>query len=441
MFSSNQKRIAPLIIIFIIIGILVVGGAAYYFLVFQKTGTVNNNLNANGAVNLNNSELTNQNVNKTQISGWKTYENTKYQYQIKYPMDWPMEVDGTQVWENSVSNPELGNTAAFFNTNTEPDGQVGMVVITISAVENPKKLSPRDFFMEILKNPIDTLGTDLDPLLRYNLEDTTFKDLPALQINDQLHRDDSRWSMVARESIIYDISLSVDNFSKREFHIPPERIFQEMFDSLTFTAPISPNSPSYIELSSCPEMSQYVINANGFPKEFIHLCSDTKYGNILGGPYYIVEIKYGQAQDCPAGCFYDSFIGAVKESDQTTIELPPKDKNYLLTTVVLPNQDFKKRDFKCDADLDDITTMKFAVWNNTIGWELNFTKSLTCSWKEIKTTKVTVNNTLIHTADEVAWRWAGPMFVSLKGKDYQWDYSGLISGEVSRNEVILEDHL
>ena len=220
---KNQKGISKILTILTVVGILIiVAGTVYYFFVFQKTGTSNLNQSINNDINQN-----------ATITNWKTYENTKYQYQIKYPADWPFEVDGIQVWADWVPRPEQGRIISFFNTNTEPDGQIGSVIISVNVNENPKKLSPRDYYTEILKNPIDSYGEE-DPLLRYDLVDINFKGQQSLKITDKLH-EESRHTIVAKGQLIYSIILSVDNFSNGEFHIPPEQIFEGILNSLTFT--------------------------------------------------------------------------------------------------------------------------------------------------------------------------------------------------------------
>lgn len=218
------------------------------------------------------------------------------------------------------------------------------------------------------------------------------------------------------------------------------RFFLSIQKIATFSTDlITGNSPSYKDFSSCSEMSRYVIETKGFPKDLIHSCSSTQYHNIVGGPFQVAKVQYGAAQDCPAGCFYDYFIAAVKDDERTIIEIPSDNKNNLLTTAKLPNYDFQKRDFSCDSDLDDTTIMKFAKRNNVLGWEIAFTKASTCSWKEVKSTKVTHNNDFIHTGDEVARAWSGNMFVSLKDNEYQWDYDELVTTEISRKEIIFND--
>ena len=163
------------------------------------------------------------------ISSWKTYANTKYDYQIKYPADWTIEVDGVAVWQNQVPNPELGSRIMFFGTKTEPHGQTARTLwnirVFVDPTENPKKLSPRDWFIAQSKLHF-SYGVEqkFD-----NLENTTFKGLLALKIRGNPGEGYSL--LIAKGSTIYNLTFSFEKFSGGEFDVPPEQIFLEMLDS------------------------------------------------------------------------------------------------------------------------------------------------------------------------------------------------------------------
>ena len=200
------------------------------------------------------------------------------------------------------------------------------------------------------------------------------------------------------------------------------------------------DSPSYVNLSACPEIAQFVIKERKFPPSLIHLCKSSK-SKINDEEFYVVEISYGAAQDCPAGCFYDSFAGAVPKNKSEIISLPGHrdSKNSILTTVSLPHHDSGKIDFKCNADLDSVTEIKLGKDNNQVGWKLSFSKPFFCSWKEGKSTKVLMDNTFLHTADEITRSWEGSMFVFLKNDNLEWDLNEIITKEISRKEVVFEE--
>jgi len=72
----------------------------------------------------------------------------------------------------------------------------------------------------------------------------------------------------------------------------------------------------YINSQSCDEYSQAVIEKININRDQIHSCKSTK---VEGEDYYLVEIESGEAQDCPAGCFYESNVYKVS-SDRKIIE-------------------------------------------------------------------------------------------------------------------------
>lgn len=172
-------------------------------------------------------EKTPQSISR--ISNWATYTNTKYDYQIKYPSDWVIEVDGVVVWQNQVPNPGLGNSIMFFGTKTEPYGQTTRTLwdirVFVSPAENPKKLSPRDWYVEQSKLHF-SYGVEqkFD-----NLEVTTLKGLSALKVKGNIGEGYSL--LVAKNSTIYNLTFSFEKFSGGEFPVPPEEIFLEMLDS------------------------------------------------------------------------------------------------------------------------------------------------------------------------------------------------------------------
>ena len=208
-------------IVYIILGVVVVLALGYSFL-WMKSGFIDYRPQNNQTWE------TSQSTNK--ISNWKTYANTKYDYQIKYPADWAVEVDSIVVWQNQVPNPELGDTIMFFGTETEPYGQTARTLwniqVFVSPAENPKKLSPRDWYIEQSKLHF-SYGVEqkFD-----NLEDMTFKGLPALKVKGN---PDEGYSLliVSKGSTIYTLSFSFEKFSDGEFPAPPEEIFLEMLDS------------------------------------------------------------------------------------------------------------------------------------------------------------------------------------------------------------------
>ncbi len=72
----------------------------------------------------------------------------------------------------------------------------------------------------------------------------------------------------------------------------------------------------YVEYQSCDEYSKAVVEKFEIEKSKIHSCTSSK---VEGQDYFLVEIEFGEAQDCPAGCFYESNVFKVSE-DKKLIE-------------------------------------------------------------------------------------------------------------------------
>lgn len=199
------------------------------------------------------------------------------------------------------------------------------------------------------------------------------------------------------------------------------------------------DSPSYINSQKCSTIEQFVIKEKKFPENLIHSCNSSKY-NVDNEIFDVVEIEYGAAQDCPAGCFYSGFIGAISENKKYIYDIPPNDKNRLITITSLPSYDFNKTYFKCDPEQPDmITTMKLAKEKNKIGWQVDFQKPYICSWRETKSTKTNDYKTFINTGDEITRSWEGSMFVFREAGKEKWFYDKIVTEEIGRKEIIYEE--
>jgi len=51
-----------------------------------------------------------------------------------------------------------------------------------------------------------------------------------------------------------------------------------------------------------------------------------------------------------------------------------------------------------------------------------------------------MDNTFIHTADEITRSWEGSMFVSTQNKNYQWNYDDIETKDIERKEVTFKEN-
>jgi len=63
--------------------------------------------------------------------------------------------------------------------------------------------------------------------------------------------------------------------------------------------------PNFIKSDSCGEFAQVVLEKFGIDKNKIHSCSSNK---VEDKNYYLVELEFGEPQDCPSGCVYESNV-------------------------------------------------------------------------------------------------------------------------------------
>lgn len=81
-------------------------------------------------------------------------------------------------------------------------------------------------------------------------------------------------------------------------------VFLKWFGTPTVHIPIVNNS--------CTAPSNFVISQKKLNK--VQNCTEEKY-TVDKKDVYFVGITYGEAQDCPAGCFYSGYTGLVEENN------------------------------------------------------------------------------------------------------------------------------
>jgi len=73
----------------------------------------------------------------------------------------------------------------------------------------------------------------------------------------------------------------------------------------------------YINSQTCDEYSQVAIEKLKIDRNKIHSCNSSKIENE---DFYLVEIESGEAQDCPAGCFYELSMYKVSANKESVEE-------------------------------------------------------------------------------------------------------------------------
>lgn len=132
---KNNKGIAPIIIILIIVGFLAAAGGAYYFFVKKTPKQVACTMEAKVCPDGSSVGRTGPDCEfaacpiavPNETADWQTYNNTKYNYEIKYP--------------NDYERPDTTITQyASFISKRVIDG------FAISVKDNPESLSPQEWW-------------------------------------------------------------------------------------------------------------------------------------------------------------------------------------------------------------------------------------------------------------------------------------------------------
>jgi len=105
----SKKSIWKWILLYVLIGAAVYG-LIYYFFFYRNRG-------------YNYTSQQNQDDYSNQISDWKTYYSEKYGFEIKYPINWELELINTEQYDGVIMkiNNIFSNSYLRFSTVANPD--------------------------------------------------------------------------------------------------------------------------------------------------------------------------------------------------------------------------------------------------------------------------------------------------------------------------------
>ncbi len=133
------------------------------------------------------------------------------------------------------------------------------------------------------------------------------------------------------------------------------------------------DEPRYIPLSSCPPLAQTAVVAKGMPADLIAVCKEQTIPIESGETVTLVQVFYGPASDCPAGCIYQHYLGLFTDGDQVLRDLPlegvyPRG----LESAAWRNPPLNSwRESGCEDVLVETTT-KVSKRNGHYGWLLEY---------------------------------------------------------------------
>ncbi|MEI8011339.1 MAG: hypothetical protein WCI27_02505 [Candidatus Omnitrophota bacterium] len=167
----------------------------------------------------------------------------------------------------------------------------------------------------------------------------------------------------------------------------------------------------------------------------IHSCQSS-LERLQGEEFYIVRIEYGSAQDCPAGCFYEHFLAAVKADKSAMIELPGPTAEHIVSLLYAesPFRQTHARDYQCLGSLESLTEVKAAKDDGHIGWQIKLARPYECSWFSGERTTVTQDNKLVHTGRIMKKFVNGSVFVYLDNNAIRWGFDKLVMRQTEGRE-------
>ncbi|MFH1367007.1 MAG: hypothetical protein ABIH38_03390 [Patescibacteria group bacterium] len=181
MEHNDQKGIAAVLVIIIILGVIAAGGLGYYF-AFYKKAEKSTNLTTNSEVNLNVNQNANTNT-AVDTADWQTFANNNFHYQILYPENWYYIPD-------AMTGPPPPALAFFSN------------------VEDTSKLPYASFNIVVSDLMEETLGTwgEISSLEAdgYTKTEIILSGQPAVRLERHSHSMDSgAFIYVAKEGYMY----------------------------------------------------------------------------------------------------------------------------------------------------------------------------------------------------------------------------------------------
>lgn len=198
------------------------------------------------------------------------------------------------------------------------------------------------------------------------------------------------------------------------------------------------DTPSYVSIADCPEPVLFAIHNKAFPQNLIH-SYNIKKTLFNNSTLYIVDIEYGEAQDCPSGCFYESFIGVVSLENRFVYQLPGPRHDYIIS-LIYSQPPFTQKKYIFDKLLDNFTLFKLAQKNNQFGWEIFFTQPYPCYW--IQNDKSTVTHTrVIHEGKKMHESFYGSIFVYFKNGELNWDFTNLQNRLIKEEKIVTEEKI
>ncbi len=211
--------------------------------------------------------------------------------------------------------------------------------------------------------------------------------------------------------------------------------------SFVSTAVANPfeTEPRYINPDHCSDSARAVIEFLQLPTQLIHSCQSNPAAGTLADAT-LVSLKYGEAQDCPSGCFYEE-LWAVADSFGQIQVLPKFNKSLAVIwngQMLLPDFDRMKTDMDCSTD-ENILEVKLVNTAQTWAWQYDL-HDFTCTWRETMFSDVK-SDKIVHHGYRITRVWSGSAFLTLLDGQDVWASDQLRSEEIEKTKLVWEEAL
>jgi hypothetical protein len=139
---SWPKVILTVVIITVVVG-LIGGGLYWYYYIRQPETSTSVTITKQSTSS---AKPATPSAQKDETAGWKTYRNTNYGYEIKYPKEMKLKIsEDDSALTSNLFGPNGIHAARFYLVN-QPEGWAELtegVAVHLGVIKNPSQLSPK----------------------------------------------------------------------------------------------------------------------------------------------------------------------------------------------------------------------------------------------------------------------------------------------------------
>ncbi|MBK7962623.1 MAG: hypothetical protein IPK04_16375 [Bdellovibrionales bacterium] len=176
------------------------------------------------------------------------------------------------------------------------------------------------------------------------------------------------------------------------------------------------DDPLFIPIGKCPSSAKELIAELKIDSRKIHSCA-AKIEDLFASPkkVEIVDLVYGDPDDCIAGCIYRNFSAAIELLSGRKRFWQVPQKLSILNLRDFPEYAAKsnRKDFSCEyKDNQDFARRTYGKQDGNWGLYLELKKPLVCTWIETVSTSYPHNYTRsLNKGFKIRGEWTGFIFL------------------------------